>query len=444
MSDSVGKECSSQPTSPRPISPPPAPTSTMSGWLYSPRALIATFLSLLFAALVFHPDVHRLLVRSENPDGPLNHVRNFYVWSRRNPKEERQVKIGSQVSLTALHFYPRKTYIIIHGFLGSGTDEWILSLKDALLHREDCNVISVNWSAGVVTAEYYLINPRVVGVGEDVGRLVTFLVDMGGLSLPLVHIIGHSLGAHAAGFVGKRFNGSLKRITGLDPAGHMFHNQEGTSRLHSSDAKFVDVIHTHGCTTILNQWSDCYGIDENIGDADFWPNGGERQPACEDGGDGPASVKDGSSCDHGMSYVLYTESVRYPPSTTHFRARPCPSWDVYNGGFCSCGAPAQYMGYNVNPQMLGTFYLNTSNNTPFGQLDPQCSAGAFSALQLVGLVLLVVALVLLLVVAVMAIAQLYLGVPVMAVIGFKGRVWLRRSDSSSKILTSASDTHLIT
>ena len=36
---------------------------------------------------------------------------------------------------------------------------------------------------------------------------------------------------------------------------------------------------------------DCFGIDENLGDADFWPNGGERQPACEDGGDGATSVK---------------------------------------------------------------------------------------------------------------------------------------------------------
>ena len=26
---------------------------------------------------------------------------------------------------------------------------------------------------------------------------------------------------------------------------------------------------------------DCFGIDENLGHADFWPNGGMHQPSCQ-------------------------------------------------------------------------------------------------------------------------------------------------------------------
>ena len=62
---------------------------------------------------------------------------------------------------------------------------------------------------------------------------------------------------------------------GLDPAGPEFHPQiEGTRRLHSTDAEFVDVMHTN---------AGKLGIFENIGQVDFWVNGGiGPQPGCRD------------------------------------------------------------------------------------------------------------------------------------------------------------------
>ena len=65
-----------------------------------------------------------------------------------------------------------------------------------------------------------------------------------------MHLIGHSLGSHVAGYAGKNVT-ALGRITGLDPAGPYFEWMPAFVRLDSADAQFVDAIHTNGEPTIL-------------------------------------------------------------------------------------------------------------------------------------------------------------------------------------------------
>lgn len=82
------------------------------------------------------------------------------------------------------------------------------------------------------------------------------------------------MGAHVAGNVGESVtSGRLGRITGLDPALPGFNMlASDRTRLDSTDAIFVDVIHS--CGGIL-------GFLQPLGNADFYPNAGTAvQPGC--------------------------------------------------------------------------------------------------------------------------------------------------------------------
>ena len=52
-----------------------------------------------------------------------------------------------------------------------------------------------------------------------------------------IQIIGASLGAHVAGYVGFYLDGKISRITGLDPSGPLFHSVPASDRLDLSDAR---------------------------------------------------------------------------------------------------------------------------------------------------------------------------------------------------------------
>ena len=91
--------------------------------------------------------------------------------------------------------------------------------------------------------------------------------------LPSLHLIGLSLGAQMAGVCGANVkSGRVFRITGLDPAGPLFKKWPKHLRLDSSDAEFVDAIHTD---------AGIFGFPRNVGHVDFWPNKGiSPQPGC--------------------------------------------------------------------------------------------------------------------------------------------------------------------
>lgn len=164
--------------------------------------------------------------------------------------------------------------VIVHGFGAACKHVWIYEMRTALMAVEDCIVICVDWEAGALLPNYVRAAANTRLVGKQLALLLKGLQDFKGLELERVHIIGFSLGAHVSGFAGSDLPG-LKRITGttvsrralisrelpsvffvaliagLDPAGPLFESQHTKARLDSTDASFVDVIHSNGENLIL-------------------------------------------------------------------------------------------------------------------------------------------------------------------------------------------------
>ena len=101
-------------------------------------------------------------------------------------------------------------------------NRWVKPMKDALLEKENCNVILVDWSKGASNLLNYLQaagNTRLVG--RQISVLIKFLISYGNNgpgSADRFYIVGFSLGAHTAGYAGSylkaRYNLTLDRITG--------------------------------------------------------------------------------------------------------------------------------------------------------------------------------------------------------------------------------------
>ncbi|GFU66684.1 pancreatic lipase-related protein 3 [Trichonephila clavipes] len=92
---------------------------------------------------------------------------------------------------------------------------------------------------------FFILELFVVGGKWDSIRIREKL----GADMKTIHLIGHSLGAHIAGYAGERLP-NLGRITGLDPAGPYFRNVANNVKLDTADATFVDVIHSNPSAVI--------------------------------------------------------------------------------------------------------------------------------------------------------------------------------------------------
>lgn len=76
------------------------------------------------------------------------------------------------------------------------------------------NVIIVDWGHGSVPPyTQAAANTRVVGA--QIAKLITMTIQNNLTTIDKFHIIGHSLGAHIAGYAGERLD-QLPRISGKD------------------------------------------------------------------------------------------------------------------------------------------------------------------------------------------------------------------------------------
>jgi len=223
-----------------------------------------------------------------------------------------------------------ETKFIIHGYTDAGDRKWMYDLSDQFIKNDqDVNVIRVDWQAAATNIDYAqsATDTQVVG-----GMAMCLLKELYSGNLTMltekVHCIGHSLGAHTCGYVGRNamsnFTVPIARITGLDPAEPYFGYAPAVVALDPTDAAFVDVIHTdtvHFRQGVTPGWKDLtpygMGVEEPVGHMDFYPNNGTDQPGCDQNAwstiTGLDGLMDGArdfvACNHLRSIKYFNESL---------------------------------------------------------------------------------------------------------------------------------------
>uniref|UniRef100_A0A1B6D7K8 Lipase domain-containing protein n=1 Tax=Clastoptera arizonana TaxID=38151 RepID=A0A1B6D7K8_9HEMI len=280
---------------------------------------------------------------SHFPDSPEKIKPKFCLYTRKNRKNCQQLIHSDPQSLYMSNLVATNwVYFIVHGFLEGGDRPWMQRLTSELLIRSDANVIVIDWGNGS-SPPYTQAVANIRLVGKVTAMLIKSMSLHVGIKPEFCHIIGHSLGAQMGGYVGNELklehNLTLGRITGLDPAMPHFRNTAPIVRLDPTDAIFVDVIHSD--TTPFVQGG--LGMKEPVGHLDFYPNGGEDQPGCNESiikyihlekGSFYKGVKKMLGCDHLRSHEYFIESIN---TRCNFLAVECDTWENFVQGNCfSC------------------------------------------------------------------------------------------------------------
>jgi hypothetical protein len=302
------------------------------------------------------------------PEAPEKIATKFYLFTRRNQITGNLITAANPGQYFTAN---QKTRFIVHGFLDTINKQWVIDMKNALLKVEDTNIIAVDWSKGnFFPYTQATANTQIVGV--EIAILINSYKSKGLISSENVHIIGHSLGSHIAGYAGERVSPKIGRITGLDPAGPYFEFSDIRVRLDPTDAKFVDVIHSDGASTLQLG----LGLMQNLGHVDFYPNGGKDQPNCAQTSnkllgaifglvtfdiDG---IENAVACNHMAAVHFYTSSIE--KQDCNFSAYPCSSLNDFKGAKClSCSIKGcNHMGHWASENNdQGSLYLTTQDAT---------------------------------------------------------------------------------
>lgn len=237
------------------------------------------------------------------------------------------------------------TRFTIHGWTSSPTSPFNTRIRREYLDKGDFNVIVLDWE-DIAAGSYIILRNNLPIVGEFLARVIDRLAALKLIDIDDLSVIGHSIGAHLAGLVGKNVtSGRIGTIIGLDPAGPLFSLENVNGRLDRTDASYVEIIHTNSEET---------GFSFAIGHADFFPNGGTHQAGCgTDGG-----------CSHARAHELFAESITTPIG---FWSRQCENLEEIRNNICTDIGPMVPMGGDPSNRgrAEGLYYLKTDEQSPF-------------------------------------------------------------------------------
>ncbi|XP_048126212.1 LOW QUALITY PROTEIN: pancreatic triacylglycerol lipase-like [Alosa alosa] len=271
------------------------------------------------------------------PWSPEQIATRFLLYTPQNPEHYQEISAGREVLEVSNYSPSRKSRFIIHGYISKGNQNWPSDMCKLILQVEDVNCISVDWTVGG-RSQYPQAANNIRVVGAQVADMMSVMKSSFQQSAGEMHVIGHSLGAHAAAEAGRRTKG-LGRITGLDPAEPYFQGCPAQVRLDpatSADAKFVDVIHSDASPfgSTLG-----FGMSQTVGHVDFYPNGGEQMPGCPQNAAvenvDPNNIWEGTrffvACNHQRSYQYYSDSIL---NRSGFTGYPCNDFSTFESGSC--------------------------------------------------------------------------------------------------------------
>lgn len=89
-----------------------------------------------------------------------------------------------------------------HGWTEGFESKSVQTIARAYIQRNEFNFISVDWGAYSTGEYFYVIIPRLIKIGHILGRVYNKLFTLG-LDINLVHLVGHSFGAHMSGIAGR-------------------------------------------------------------------------------------------------------------------------------------------------------------------------------------------------------------------------------------------------
>ena len=269
----------------------------------------------------------------------------FILYTRNNRNGVRIGMNANEIRATTFNA-AHPTRFLIHGWINERNATVNVRGTEAYLRRGNFNVIVVDWGAGAQTINYITARNRVNNVGPFVATFIDFMNLNGFINFNILNLVGHSLGGHVAGIAAKRLTrGVAEAVFALDPSAQLFNLHQPNTRVASTDADYVEVIHTNGGS---------FGFLEPLGQADFFPNWGSTQTGC---GNDVAGF-----CAHERVVDLFSESIN-----TVFTAQRCQSFTQIQNFQCTGTGSARMGGDNGRTKNVGIFFMETNSVSPFSR-----------------------------------------------------------------------------